>query len=50
MIQPYNSSSNKVINQNKYFLYAPAAGLDKVGMAGYKSGDFDVNSKQIVYK
>ena len=48
MIQPYNSSSNKVINQNKYFLYAPAAGLDKVGMAGYKSGDFDVNSKQIV--
>lgn len=48
MIQPYNPSSNKVINQNKYFLYAPAAGLDKVGMAGYKSGDFDVNSKQIV--
>jgi len=48
IIQPYNPSSNKIINQNKYFLYAPAAGLDKVGMAGYKSGDFDVNSKQIV--
>lgn len=47
-IVPYNPSSNRVVNNNQYNLYAPAAGVGKVGMAGYSQTDFDVSNSQTV--
>lgn len=47
-IVPHNPSSNRIINNNQYNLFAPIAGIGKVGMAGFKLSDFDVDNNQIV--
>lgn len=47
-IVPYNPSSNTVRNNNRYNLFAPIGGANKVGMAGYNPNDFEVDSNQIV--
>ena len=47
-IIPNNPSSNKVIHNNQYYLYAPVGGVNKVGMAGFDGSQFDVSNEQIV--
>ena len=46
-VTPYNSSANKVANKEQYSLYAPAANVNKPGMAGYDPTYFAVR-EQIV--
>lgn len=46
-ITPYNSSASKVSNKEQYSLYAPAANVNKPGMAGYDPRYFAVR-EQIV--
>ena len=46
-VTPYNSSANKVANKEQYSLYAPAANVNKPGMAGYNPTYFAVR-EQIV--
>ena len=41
-IVPFNPASNKVLNKDKYNLYAPVADTNKVGMAGFNPEDFKV--------
>ena len=46
-VTPYNSSASKVSNKEQYSLYAPAANVNKPGMAGYDPKYFAVR-EQIV--
>lgn len=46
-VTPYNSSASKVLNKEQYSLYAPAASVNKPGMAGYDPKYFAVR-EQIV--
>ena len=46
-VTPYNSSASKVSNKEQYSLYAPAANVNKPGMAGYDPRYFAVR-EQIV--
>lgn len=46
-VTPYNGSVNKVSNKGQYSLYAPAASVNKPGMAGYDPKYFSVR-EQIV--
>lgn len=46
-VTPYNSSASKVSNKEQYSLYAPAANVNKPGMAGYNPKYFAVR-EQIV--
>ena len=43
-ISPYNPSPNRVLNKEQYNLFAPVAGANKVGMAGYNPAQFQVNN------
>jgi hypothetical protein len=46
-IIPYNTVGAKVVFNNQYHLYAPVAGINKVGMAGF-CDDFSISTGQIV--
>lgn len=46
-VTPYNSSASRVANKEQYSLYAPAANVNKPGMAGYDPRYFAVR-EQIV--
>ena len=46
-VTPYNSSTSEVRQKERYNLYAPGAGVNKVGMAGYDPTYFAVR-EQIV--
>lgn len=46
-VTPYNSSASKVSNKEQYSLFAPAANVNKPGMAGYDPRYFAVR-EQIV--
>ena len=46
-VTPYNGSANKVANKEQYSLFAPAANVNKPGMAGYDPTYFAVR-EQIV--
>ena len=46
-ITPYNSPRNKIDNKGEYSLYAPAAGINKPGMAGFDPTHFSIR-EQIV--
>jgi hypothetical protein len=46
-VTPYNSSASRVSNKERYSLYAPAANVNKPGMAGYDPKYFAVR-EQIV--
>lgn len=46
-VTPYNSSASKLSNKEQYSLYAPAANVNKPGMAGYDPRYFAVR-EQIV--
>ena len=46
-VTPYNSPTSKIANKEQYSLYAPAAGINKPGMAGYAPKHFAVR-EQIV--
>lgn len=46
-VTPYNSSASKVSNKEQYSLFAPAANVNKPGMAGYDPKYFAVR-EQIV--
>lgn len=47
VIIPYNKTTSKLRIKDKYYLYAPVADINKIGMAGFNSEDFVVN-KHIV--
>lgn len=47
-IVPFNPASSKVLNKDKYNLFAPVADINKVGMAGFNPDDFSVDTKSIV--
>lgn len=44
-ITPYNASPNGIVKKEQYGLYAPAANINKVGMAGYNAHDFAVGNQ-----
>ena len=44
-IVPFNPASNTVLNKDKYNLYAPVAGPNKIGMAGFNPEDFNINGQ-----
>lgn len=44
-ITPYNPSSNKVLNKDKYNLFVPTADVNKPGMAGYNPAHFEVRNQ-----
>ena len=46
-ITPFNPASSVIHNRDKYNLFAPMAGTNKIGMAGFNPRDFSVN-EQIV--
>lgn len=46
-VTPYNNPGNRISNKEQYSLYAPAAGINKPGMAGYDPEYFAVR-EQIV--
>jgi hypothetical protein len=46
-VTPYNNPGNRISNKERYSLYAPAAGINKPGMAGYDPEYFAVR-EQIV--
>jgi uncharacterized protein YfiM (DUF2279 family) len=46
-IVPYNATGSSVIFNNQYHMFAPVAGINKVGMAGYND-DFSISTSQIV--
>lgn len=43
-IMPYNTS-NKIIYNNKYHLFAPAASTGRIGMAGFNTSQFTINNQ-----
>lgn len=43
-IMPYNTS-NKIIHNNKYHLFAPAASTGRIGMAGFNTSQFTINNQ-----
>jgi hypothetical protein len=49
-IVPYNPSVNELINKEQYNLFAPMAGLNKVGMAAFDANDFDMKAQKVFLK
>lgn len=49
IVMPFNPAPNRVINNEQYHLFAPVVGRNKIGMAGFNSGDFKVSANSIVY-
>lgn len=46
-VAPYNDTTN-FLRENTYSLYAPTAGVGKIGMAGYNARHFRVTDQGIV--
>lgn len=44
-VVPYNSPTNKIVNKEQYSLFAPAAGINKPGMAGFSPDFFSVRNQ-----
>jgi hypothetical protein len=44
-VVPYNSPTNKIVNKEQYSLYAPAANVNKPGMAGFDPKHFAVRDQ-----
>lgn len=41
-VTPYNEPTSRLIQRERYNLFAPMAGLERIGMAGYRQTDFAV--------
>lgn len=46
-ITPFNPASSVVHNKDKYNLYAPMAGTNRIGMAAFNSEDFSINEQVV---
>ena len=46
-IIPFNPTTNKILQKDKYYLFAPVADINKVGMAGFNPRDFSVTTDSI---
>ena len=49
-IVPHNPSTARVLNKDKYNLFAPVAGPGKVGMASFAARYFTVRNQEVSLK